>query len=154
MPDPISLAGGSGQLPVTASVPGFPISSPGSAATSGDQVRAVPGQTGDIQRVVIGSDANSIAAQKSSAQKAESQALSLEDSVKAMRDFLKNLPSDLQFQPDKESGYVIFKVINPVTKEVIRQYPPEEVVSMARKLNAALASKKTHNSGILLDGQT
>jgi len=71
-----------------------------------------------------------------------------------MRDFLKNLPSDLQFQPDKESGYVIFKVINPVTQEVIRQYPPEEVVSMARKLNAALAAAKKHNSGILLDGQT
>jgi uncharacterized FlaG/YvyC family protein len=154
MPDPISLAGGLGQLPVAASVPGFPTSPSGSAATGGDQVTVVPGQTGDIQRVVVGSGANSNAAQKSSAQKAESEALSLEDSVKAMRDFLKNLPSDLQFQPDKESGYVIFKVINPVTQEVIRQYPPEEVVSMARKLNAALAAAKKHNSGILLDGQT
>ena len=71
-----------------------------------------------------------------------------------MREYLKNLPSDLRFQPDKESGYVIFKVVNPVTQEVIRQYPPEDVVAMARRLNAALAADKKQGSGILLDSQT
>ena len=84
--------------------------------------------------------------------KAEAKAapapMTLDESVKAFREFLKNLPSDLQFQPDQESGYVIFKVVNPVTQEVIRQYPPDEVVRMARTLKAAVQQGR---SGIFLD---
>jgi flagellar protein FlaG len=79
---------------------------------------------------------------------AGSAPMSVEDAAKAFQEYLKNLPSDLQFQPDKESGYVIFKVVNPLTHEVIRQYPPEEMVKMARYLKAAANQGK---SGILLD---
>jgi flagellar protein FlaG len=84
--------------------------------------------------------------------KAESKAtaapMTLDEAVKSFREFLKNLPSDLQFQPDQESGYVSFKVVNPVTQEVIRQYPPDEVVRMARNLKAAAQQGR---SGIFLD---
>ena len=155
MSDPISLIGGLGQVPTAASVPGFPTPSSGSVATSGGQVPITPGQAGDIQNATAGAvDADPNVVQKASQQKSEPQALSLEDSIKVMREYLKNLPSDLRFQPDKESGYVIFKVVNPVTQEVIRQYPPEDVVAMARRLNAALAADKKQGSGILLDSQT
>jgi len=80
--------------------------------------------------------------------KAGTAPMSLEEAAKEFREFLKNLPSDLQFQPDKESGYVIFKVVNPVTQEVIRQYPPDEMVRMARRLKAAAQQGR---SGIFLD---
>lgn len=70
--------------------------------------------------------------------------------MKAFREFLKNLPSDLQFQSDEDSGYVIFKVVNPVTKEVIRQYPPDAIVEMAKKLKA-LQRQGEKESGIFLD---
>jgi flagellar protein FlaG len=78
----------------------------------------------------------------------------LEESVKSFREFLKNMPSDLQFQPDQESGVVIFKVINPLTREVIRQYPPDEVVAMARKLKALEEQQAKSKSGIFLDQRT
>jgi len=74
--------------------------------------------------------------------------MSVEDAVKAFREFVKNFPSDLQFRPDKESGYVIIKVVNPLTQEVIRQYPPDEIVEMAKKLKAAA---EKNGSGIFLD---
>jgi flagellar protein FlaG len=80
--------------------------------------------------------------------KAVATPMTLDEAVKAFKDFLKNLPSDLQFQPDQESGYVIFKVVNPVTQEVIRQYPPDEVVRMAKHLKAA---SQQGRSGIFLD---
>lgn len=72
----------------------------------------------------------------------------LEESVNAMREFLKNLPTNLEVKADKETGYLIYKVVNPVTKEVIRQYPPDEMIALARRMRA-LASKD--GSGILLD---
>ena len=65
-----------------------------------------------------------------------------------MQDYLKSFPSDLVFRKDEESGVVIFKVVNPLTGEVIRQYPPEELLQMARKFKAL---DQSTGSGILLD---
>jgi uncharacterized FlaG/YvyC family protein len=74
--------------------------------------------------------------------------LSLDEAVKAFREYLSGLPSDLLFQPDEASGYVVFKVVNPVTREVIRQYPSDAVIEMARRLKALAPQGK---SGIFLD---
>lgn len=54
--------------------------------------------------------------------------------MEQVRDFLKSLPPELQFSEDKDSGHTVFKVVNPVTGEVIRQFPPEEILAMSRKL--------------------
>jgi uncharacterized FlaG/YvyC family protein len=72
----------------------------------------------------------------------------LEEATKSFQEYLKNLPSDLQFRPDAESGIVVFKVVNPLTQEVIRQYPPEAVVEMARWIRQNAAK---NGSGIFLD---
>jgi len=74
--------------------------------------------------------------------------MTMAEAAQAYQTYLKNLPSDLQFQPDYQAGLLVFKVVNPVTQEVIRQLPPEAVVQQARNLR--LAGKQT-NSGILLD---
>lgn len=72
----------------------------------------------------------------------------IEDATKALRAYLKALPSNLQFRADQESGYYTFKVVNPITQEVIRQFPPDEMLEMAKRITEQLANKET---GILLD---
>jgi flagellar protein FlaG len=74
---------------------------------------------------------------------------SLDQAAESFRAYLKNLPSDLQFRKDEQTGIVVFKLVNPVTKEVIRQYPPEEVLAIARQLRQF--SQRKDQPGILLD---
>ena len=74
--------------------------------------------------------------------------MNVEEAAKAFREYLNNLPSDLEFVPDSDSGVVVFKVVNPITHKVLRQYPPEEMLKMARNLQNS-GSKDA--SGILLD---
>lgn len=81
--------------------------------------------------------------------KAEHKA-NLEEATKALQEYLKGLPSDLQFRQDEDSGKSFFKVVNPVTREVIRQVPSEEVLAMARKLKE-LDQLGNKAPGLLLD---
>lgn len=78
-----------------------------------------------------------------------SSAPSLEEAAEAFREYIQELPTNLQFSVDREAHATVFKVINPVTREVLRQYPPEEVLSMARRLRT-LGTQEAP-SGILLD---
>jgi flagellar protein FlaG len=78
---------------------------------------------------------------------ATSQAL--DAAAQEVQNYLKNLPTELQFQVDKATGVFYFKVIDPATHEVIRQIPSEEVLGMARKLRE-LANPKGA-SGVLMD---
>lgn len=74
----------------------------------------------------------------------------LEEATKSLQAYLKGLPSDLQFRQDEDSGKAFFKVVNPVTREVIRQVPSEEVLAMARKLKE-LDQLGNNAPGLLLD---
>ena len=74
--------------------------------------------------------------------------MDMEEAAKAFQDYLNNLPSDLEFVPDSTNGTVVFKVVNPITHKVIRQYPPEEMVEAARNLPQ---SAKQDFPGIFLD---
>lgn len=69
--------------------------------------------------------------------------------VQDVKNYLQQLSSELQFGVDKGSGSFYFKVVNPATREVIRQVPSEEVLAMARKLRE-FANPKTA-SGVLMD---
>jgi uncharacterized FlaG/YvyC family protein len=79
---------------------------------------------------------------------AEERPPDLMKAAKEFQQYLDSLPSDLQFQPDDESGMVVFKVVHPITQKVLRRYPPEEVVEMAKALREARSKTP---SGILLD---
>jgi flagellar protein FlaG len=79
------------------------------------------------------------------------EVMTMQQAAEAFQSYLKSLPSDLQFQPDYQAGIVVFKVVNPVTQEVIRQLPPEQVVAQARMLRMA---ERTGQPGILLDKST
>ncbi|MDR2697015.1 MAG: flagellar protein FlaG [Holophagales bacterium] len=58
----------------------------------------------------------------------------LNEAVKTFREYLDNLPSDLKFNIDEDTDRLILKIVNPVTKEVVKQYPPDEFLSMVKQL--------------------
>lgn len=147
MADPISPAGSLGQTPLVASASSPSVAPP--AQDVGGQV-ARTSSTKAAQESVVLDLKTQITRDATAGKGSSSSAPSLEDSVKEFRAFLKNLPSDLELQTDKESGVVIYKLVNPVTKEVVRQYPSDEIVAMARKLRA-MASQSQTKSGIFLD---
>ncbi len=45
-----------------------------------------------------------------------------------------------QFSTDEETDKLILKIINPDTKEVVRQYPPEVSLKIARMVNDMIES--------------
>lgn len=147
MPDPISPLGASGQIP---SLNPTPLPSSAMAAEGGS-VR--PSDAADQVAAILGLSEAARRASARSAAVAEKQAssdrpISLLEAEKQFQEYLENLPSNLKFIRDEASGYVIFKVVNPVTQEVIRQFPPEELVKMARYLKSHLQGEK---AGIFLD---
>ncbi|MDE3032554.1 MAG: flagellar protein FlaG [Acidobacteriota bacterium] len=73
----------------------------------------------------------------------------LQAAAQDVQKYLAKAPSELQFDVDKSTGRFLFKVINPVTKEVIYQVPSEEVLAMARKLRELDQSKGA--TGVLVD---
>lgn len=73
----------------------------------------------------------------------------LEEASKALKEYIEGLPSNLQFSKDKETGIFSFKVVNPVTQEVIKQYPPEDMMKLYAKLRELGPDKS--NAGFLLD---
>jgi flagellar protein FlaG len=58
----------------------------------------------------------------------------VEEAVGTANRFMQALSQNLQFSVDKESGKTVIKVVDSVTKEVVRQYPPEEMLEIARAL--------------------
>lgn len=48
---------------------------------------------------------------------------------------LQNQSSALEFTVDHDLGRIIVRLVDTRTKEVIRQYPPEEVLEIARQMD-------------------
>ena len=70
----------------------------------------------------------------------------LESAAKDVQEYLDQAPTDIKFMVDQDTGTQYFKIINPITKEVILQVPPDEILTMARKLRAL--GKKHGSSGV------
>ena len=58
----------------------------------------------------------------------------LNEAVKATNDFVQSVNSNVEFTIDKDTGKNVIKVIDTTTKEVIRQFPSEEMLSIAKAL--------------------
>lgn len=59
----------------------------------------------------------------------------LKDAVKAANDFVQPINNAVEFSLDKESDKMIVKVVDTATKEVIRQFPSEEMLALAQALD-------------------
>lgn len=59
----------------------------------------------------------------------------LDKAVKAVNDFVGAVNNSLNFSVDDSTGKTIVKVIDSSTKEVIKQFPSEEMLSIAKALD-------------------
>lgn len=52
--------------------------------------------------------------------------------VRKLNDYVQNMSRELHISVDEESGHTVVRVIDPISKEVIRQIPREEILALAR----------------------
>lgn len=55
--------------------------------------------------------------------------------VEHINKFVQTLSSDLKFTVDEETGIQVVKVVDTKTKDVIRQFPSEEILAIAQALD-------------------
>jgi flagellar protein FlaG len=83
---------------------------------------------------------------------AERQPLSKEETQKAaesFREYVDNLPGEMKFTVDHDTNRQIFKIVNPVTQEVVKQFPPDEFLTMIKRLKEIGPQSK--DNGVFLD---
>ncbi len=83
------------------------------------------------------SDATQVLTEQSVAQtqKTETTREKLEEAVKQVNDFVQPFNNGLQFSLDDDTGKTIVKVIDKATEEVIRQFPSEEMLGIAKAID-------------------
>ncbi len=67
--------------------------------------------------------------------KKSTSALSVEDAVKRISDFIAPTQSEISFSIDKVSGVQVVKIVDSQSNEVIRQFPSKEAIEIARALD-------------------
>ena len=65
----------------------------------------------------------------------QDQRQNLQSSIDALNEFIKPQNTSLEFSIDDESGTVVVKVTDKETKEVIKQFPSEEALDLAKALD-------------------
>lgn len=58
----------------------------------------------------------------------------VKEAVNQIQHFTQTLAPNLQFSIDEETGKTVVKIMDAQTQEVIRQFPSEEAISIARAL--------------------
>ncbi|MDH5479431.1 MAG: flagellar protein FlaG [Nitrosomonas sp.] len=59
----------------------------------------------------------------------------VKQAVKQIEQVVSNLARNLQFSIDDDTGKTIVKILDAQTQEVIRQFPTEDAISIARALD-------------------
>ncbi len=73
----------------------------------------------------------------------------VKNEIENLQQFNQSINRSLQFKVDEELGVTIVRVIDKETEELIRQFPPEELLNLSRRLKE-LNEQDSGNSGILL----
>jgi flagellar protein FlaG len=117
------------------------ISSINSSVLPGVTARPVAAEAPAVEvrqaRAAQNSSASTVQTEQSVAQtqKSEASRQELEEAVKQVNDFLKPINDSIQFNLDEDTGKTIVKVIDLATKDVIRQFPSEEMLSIAKAID-------------------
>lgn len=115
------------------------ISSINNTTLPGASPRPVTAEAPEIRQARTEQTSSSIPVQTEQAvsqtQKAEASRQQLEEAVKAVNDFLKPINNSIQFNLDDDTGKTIVKVIDLTTQDVIRQFPSEEMLSIAKAID-------------------
>jgi len=64
----------------------------------------------------------------------EPRTLDVAKAIERINELSRGSRRDLRFRVDESSGRTIITVINAVTKEIVRQIPPEELLAIAQTL--------------------
>ncbi|WP_456415119.1 flagellar protein FlaG [Thiolapillus sp.] len=56
------------------------------------------------------------------------------EAVGKLNEYVQTIRRELKFSIDEKSGRTVITVLDSQTKEIIRQIPPEEVISLSRNL--------------------
>jgi flagellar protein FlaG len=76
----------------------------------------------------------------------------LQESVDRLNEFISPYVTSLQFQIDKDSGgKLVVRIMDTETKEVIKQFPNDKVLALAKALTEVLAETWDKPGGLLLE---
>lgn len=73
--------------------------------------------------------------EQSANQNRQGGSLSLEQAVDRLKQFVSTADADINFAIDGNSGVSVVKIVDRSTKDVIRQIPSEEAISLAMALD-------------------
>jgi flagellar protein FlaG len=74
----------------------------------------------------------------------------LDAAIDVVSSFMNQPPRNVNFTKDNDSGKTVIKVFDLETKELIKQFPSEELISIAKKIKT-LHQEVAERSGIFLD---
>lgn len=75
----------------------------------------------------------------------------LERLTEQLNKFVQARDNKLQFSLDDGTGRTVIKVVNRETDEIIRQFPPEEILSLSKMLHESIENMAESASGILFE---
>ena len=62
----------------------------------------------------------------------------MHESVDKLNEFIRPYVTSLQFSIDKDAGKFVVKILDTETQEVIKQFPSEKILALAKALAEAL----------------
>jgi len=162
MPDSISITGS----------PGSVVPAQLNAQLNGTQISGRPPKSQAVADVGVGGNTSQVQDQGKTARRVDNlptgqdgairpddgkgkaltpdkSSLTLDEAVETVKEYIDNLPSEFEFKFDKDADRLVFKIVNPVTREVVKQYPPEELLTLAKRMKQ-MASSSADN-GFLID---
>lgn len=120
-------------------IPSFSLVPSTNATTQTPQVRSRPAVDASAETEAVGQQSPSSEVKNETAATASvGKQPSREQIDQAMKEVKQALPfqaRDLQFSIDNETGRTVIKIVDPATKEVIRQMPSEELLAITRALD-------------------
>ena len=100
--------------------------------------------------VLFNLDASQISTSNVNSKKAEKDTLELEEAIEVVADFMKLSTQSVNFQKDETTDITVIKVFDTESKDLIKQFPSEEVINIAHKI-LELRQDIGLKTGILLD---
>ena len=91
-----------------------------------------PGDATELGRSAAATIADQVEQQSESRQGGEREAV--EAAVASVKEHIKIVERDLNFQVDEITGRTVVQVFDSETEQLIRQIPPEEVIAVAHAL--------------------
>lgn len=87
---------------------------------------------------------------KQAEQEEEQSKASVEEAVESVASFVNSVSKNVDFLVDEDSGRTIIKVVDVQNQELIRQFPSDEIISMANRIKE-LQEQITSKTGLFLD---